>query len=110
MRVLLILLIATTVSADKLSKLELAAIAATAADLVTTEIGIGRYGLVEANPLMKNRGVRIGYGAGQAALLIWLSRWAKRRGSDRMAKVFLLMPIAYHTTAAGWNANLLLSW
>ena len=108
--ILLILLISTTAGAEGLSKLELAAIGATAADLITTEIGIERYGLTEANPLMKNRGVRIAYGAGQAALFIWLGRWAERRGSDRMAKVFLLMHIAYHITATGWNANLLLTW
>ncbi len=110
MKILLILLIAATSSAEGLSKLELATIGATAADLITTEIGIERYGLIEANPLMKNRGVRLAYGAGQAALFIWLGRWAEKRGNGKLAKVFLVMPIAYHVTATGWNANLLLSW
>ncbi len=35
-----------------------------AGDLVTTEIGLNRPGVMEGNPLMRNQSVRLGYGAG----------------------------------------------
>ncbi len=107
--VLFALLIAATSAAKGLSKLEVAVIGATAADIITTEININK-GFAEVNPLMQNRGVRFAGNAAHVVLTIWISRWLDRQGNDKLAKVLLVVPIAVHVTATGWNTHLSISW
>lgn len=90
---------------------ETALVASTAADFITTEIGLAR-GVHEANPLMRKRGVRIATGAAQVVLFDLLYRKLRKDGHDGWAKALILMPTVAHFGAAGWNVSVMagVSW
>jgi hypothetical protein len=69
-----------------------------AADLGTTGVGIGAFGLVEANPLGLAVAVPIGVGTA-----IWAKRLEKR-GDPYPAKLFSIA----HCAAAVWNVAMIL--
>ena len=69
-----------------------------AADLLTTEVGISKGIVHEGNPILRQRGVRIGVIAGHTLLSLWLRR---KTGKDG----WVLYPIIVHSAAAGWNTS-----
>ena len=59
--------------------------ASSAADLASTEWGLERRGLVEANPLMANRSVRISAHVVAPAVTAWATDEVSRRGHEKLA-------------------------
>jgi len=90
-----------------LTPLEAGVAAATAFDVITTEINLAR-GRSEANPFMRNRAVRIAANSGQVALVIFASR-KLRASHPRMAQAILWIPIVAHASAGAWNVHILIS-
>ena len=88
----------------QLHPLEWALVGATTADIVATELVIHRGGY-EHNPFMQSRAARIGFNAGQTALLVYLSRRLTAAGKGNAAKAVLLVPAVAHGAAAGWNVS-----
>ena len=62
--------------------------AASGADVATTEWALRQPGVYEANPFMRNRGVRIATHALVPAAAWWTSRWMQQHGR-RKAALFL---------------------
>jgi len=72
--------------------------AASAGDLATTELGLARPGITEANPFQRNRLVRLTTHAAVPALLWWTTDRLHARGKTKLA---LVMRIGF-TAAYGY--------
>lgn len=110
--IVLILMLSTAVPAMAWDRYETTLVLATSADFITTEIGLRHPNIVEGNPLMRKRGVRIGAGLAQVVLTTMLYRKLRRDGHDKCAKAIILMPAITHAGAAGWNISVMarVSW
>lgn len=72
------------------------------ADLISTEIALQRPNAYESNPLLANRGVRLGAKAAEVAALTLLDRQLAKR-SPRGAKILRVMAIASRCALAAHN-------
>lgn len=60
----------------------------------------------EANPVMGNRAVQIEVMAGTTGVVLWLTRWAYKRGNKKAAVAVLIGGAALHGFAASHNWRL----
>ena len=106
---LLTLLFASPALADRRTE-EIAVIAASAADFIATEVWLhddtASVTPIERNPLAQSTAARIAVKAGSTAGLLWLARFAERKGHDRMASIVRLTGISVWSGAAGFNISL----
>lgn len=79
-----------------------AVIGASAADLFSTEFALSA-GCYEANPLMRERPVRIGLKAASTVAVLAGTEHLKRHGHSRAASVLRWSVAALWASAAVWN-------
>jgi hypothetical protein len=65
---------------------------ASGADLLSTEIGLGRPGIVETNPMQQGRTLRIATHVAAPAAMWWITEKVRRQGKPKLA---LLMRIGF---------------
>lgn len=71
-------------------------VVAAAGDLVSTELGLRHPSIYEANPLQRDRGVRIGMHAVAPVLTYWASERVRRSGRPKMALLIRIgVTVAY---------------
>ena len=114
---LLILLFASPALADRRTE-EIAVIAASAADIITTKIwlhhdpymvdGVEHFP-TEGGPILGQLSspvARIAVKAGGTAGILWLARFVEGKGHDRAASFIRLTGVSVWSGAAGWNLSL----
>ena len=114
---LLGLLFASPALADRRTE-EIAVIAASAADIIATEIWLAHdpymvdgveHFPTEGGPILgklDSTAARIAVKAGGTAGILWLARFVEGKGHDRMASFVRLTGISAWSAGAGWNVSL----
>jgi len=98
---LALLLAASTASADLGDSLILGA---SGADIITTEMALRRGGY-EANPLMREPGVRVLSKLAAGVIVVWAHRKLKRDGHSTKAKLVVIIAVVLWGGAAVWNVR-----
>ena len=100
------LILALTVSGcASVSRGELAVVAVSTGDIVTTEALLARGGYAEANPLMQEQAVRLVAKAAATAGVIYLHRKFKKKGEHGKAKAVIIIAVSIWGGAFVWNAH-----
>ena len=115
--VLAILAIAAPALADRKTE-EVALIAASAADIITTEMALARdpwtvdgveYVPTEGGAILsqfKSPAARVAVKAAGTAGIIWLARYFEGKGHPRAASIIRISSVSLWNSAAGWNLSL----
>ena len=74
-------------------------------DLATTEIALGRPGMYEANPLQRNRTVRVVSHIAVPALIWWATERVEKKGNGKLALVLRVAVTAIYSYATMHNAQ-----
>jgi len=85
------------------SLLDAGVVAAATADLASTEYGLSKPGLREANPLLQTPGSRAAVKLASTAVVLVVSRHLDTHGHKRGAKIMRWVAIIGWGGAAAWN-------
>ena len=88
-----------------LDKPQLAIIATSTADIVTTEVLLSRGGYAEGNPLLKDQAIRLAAKAAVTGATLHLYRKYKAAGEHEKAKWVAIIATVVWGAAFTWNAQ-----